>query len=60
MGTQRSNLDDLSTDVLKVGTGPAGYMAALTLARYNVDFRIIDQHPLRRQNGHASGLQPRT
>lgn len=43
MGTQRSNLDDLSTDVLIVGTGPAGYMAALTLARYNVDFRIIDQ-----------------
>ncbi|KAI4197830.1 MAG: hypothetical protein LQ350_005675 [Teloschistes chrysophthalmus] len=48
------------TDVLVVGAGPSGYMAALTLVRYGVDVRIIDKRPVRVQNGYASGLQPRT
>ncbi|KAI4110176.1 MAG: hypothetical protein L6R37_000069 [Teloschistes peruensis] len=47
-------------DVLVVGAGPSGYMAALTLVRYGVDVRIIDKRPVRVQNGYASGLQPRT
>ncbi|KAL8952425.1 MAG: hypothetical protein Q9222_001660 [Ikaeria aurantiellina] len=47
------------TDVLVVGAGPSGYMAALTLVRYGVDVRIIDKRPVRIRTGHASGLQPR-
>ena len=45
------------SDVLIVGAGPTGYMAALTLARYGVDLRIIDKRPIRIQVGHASGTQ---
>ncbi len=46
------------TDVLVVGAGPSGYMAALTLVRYGVDVRIIDKRPTRIPFGHASGLFP--
>ena len=53
-------MDSSSIDVLIVGAGPVGYMAALTLARYGVDFRIIDKRALPVQTGHASGLHPRT
>jgi ribulose 1,5-bisphosphate synthetase/thiazole synthase len=31
------------TDVLIVGAGPAGCMAASTLAIYGIDFRLIDK-----------------
>lgn len=47
--------EDVAVDVLVVGAGPAGFMAAVTLARYNVSFRIIDQRPQRIQTGHAGG-----
>lgn len=43
------------TDVLIIGAGPAGCMAASTLARYGVDFRLFDKNPARTQTGHASG-----
>ncbi|KAI4159291.1 MAG: hypothetical protein LQ342_006695 [Letrouitia transgressa] len=52
--------EDVAVDVLIVGAGPAGYMAAATLARYSVDFRVIDQRAETIQGGQASGVQPRT
>ncbi|MCJ1255059.1 hypothetical protein MMC24_002875 [Lignoscripta atroalba] len=54
------DVPDGYTEVLIAGAGPAGYMAAVTLARYGISFRIIDTKPLCIQRGHASGLQPRT
>ncbi|CAK38201.1 hypothetical protein CBS115989_3659 [Aspergillus niger] len=48
------------TDVLIVGAGPAGCMAAATLQRYGIDFCLIDKRPTRTQTGHASAFQPRT
>lgn len=47
-------------DILIVGAGPTGLMAAITLARYGASFRIIDKSPQKVQVGHASGFQPRT
>jgi 2-polyprenyl-6-methoxyphenol hydroxylase-like FAD-dependent oxidoreductase len=47
-------------DVLIVGACLAGYMTAVTLARYNVNFRIIDKRASPVQTSHASGLQPLT
>ena len=49
-----------AVDVLIVGAGPTGFMAAATLARYGIHFRLIDKRPQQVFRGHASGLQPRT
>ena len=48
------------TDVLIVGAGPAGCMAASTLARYGIDFRLIDKRAARTQAGHASSKKTTT
>ncbi|KAJ5200023.1 hypothetical protein N7491_009178 [Penicillium cf. griseofulvum] len=45
--------------VLIIGAGPAGYMAALWLARLGVNTRIIDKRSSRIFTGQADGLQPR-
>lgn len=35
--------DIVYTDVLIIGAGPAGLMAALTLSRLHVDIKIIER-----------------
>ena len=49
-----------ATDIVIVGAGPAGLLAAACLARYGVSFRLIDRRPIPVLRGHAAGLQPRT
>ncbi|CAF9942513.1 hypothetical protein IMSHALPRED_003856 [Imshaugia aleurites] len=49
-----------AVDVLIVGAGPTGFMAAATLARYGVPFRLIDKRPQQIFRGQAAGFQPRT
>ena len=48
------------TDLLIVGAGPAGLMAAAWASRYKVSARIIDKNSARVNRGHADGLQCRT
>ncbi|MDY6054930.1 FAD-dependent monooxygenase [Micrococcus sp.] len=48
-------------DVLIVGTGPAGMIAAAQLARFpEVHTRIIDRRPHRLEIGQADGIQARS
>jgi phenol 2-monooxygenase (NADPH) len=47
-------------DVLIVGAGPAGLMAATALTKAGVGVRIIDKRSQRVMVGHADGGQPRT
>lgn len=42
-------------DVLVCGAGPAGLMAAVTLARYGVSLKIIDKRNEKVTIGQASG-----
>ncbi|KAK1231895.1 hypothetical protein PQX77_004986 [Marasmius sp. AFHP31] len=55
MASKTSNVD-----VLVIGAGPAGLMAAFGLARAGVNVRIIDQRPVKVAAGQADGIQPRT
>lgn len=48
------------SDLLIIGAGPAGLMAACWAAQYSMTTRIIDQKPSRTRTGHADGLQSRT
>ena len=48
------------TDLLIVGAGPAGLMAAAWASRYKISARIIDKSSARVSRGHADGLQCRT
>ncbi|KAJ5375968.1 hypothetical protein N7509_012854 [Penicillium cosmopolitanum] len=48
------------TDVLIIGAGPAGLMAAYWMARYGVKARIVDKRAEKVMLGHADGLVPRT
>ncbi|KAI1495528.1 FAD binding domain-containing protein [Biscogniauxia marginata] len=46
-------------DVLICGAGPSGLQVALSLARQNVSFRIIDKADAPLPAGRADGVQPR-
>lgn len=47
-------------DVLIVGAGPAGLMAAVALASQNVKVGILEKNASRPERGRADGLEPRT
>ena len=48
------------TDLLIVGAGPAGMMAAAWASQYQMSTRIIDKNSARTSKGQADGLQSRT
>ncbi|KAL4879954.1 FAD binding domain-containing protein [Aspergillus karnatakaensis] len=48
------------TDLLIIGAGPAGLMAACWAGQYNLSSRIIDEKPQRTETGHADGIHSRT
>ncbi|KAJ7707875.1 hypothetical protein B0H14DRAFT_3643399 [Mycena olivaceomarginata] len=48
-----------TTDVLIIGAGPAGLLAALALATMKVEVRIIDRRLQDETSGQADGIQPR-
>ncbi|EIM82041.1 uncharacterized protein STEHIDRAFT_103548 [Stereum hirsutum FP-91666 SS1] len=52
--------DATYVDVLIVGAGPAGLMAATALAKGGVNVKIVDQKPTSVAAGQADGLMPRT
>lgn len=54
------NDDDHKTDVLICGSGSAGLMAALWLAKYNIPFRILERRDGLLRTGQADGVQCRT
>jgi threonine dehydrogenase-like Zn-dependent dehydrogenase len=47
-------------DVLIIGAGPAGLMAANALSSFGVSVRVIDKRPQSVIVGQADGIQPRT
>jgi phenol 2-monooxygenase len=53
-------IQDSQIDVLIVGAGPAGLMAATALTKAGVSVRIVDKRANRVTVGHADGVQPRT
>jgi 2-polyprenyl-6-methoxyphenol hydroxylase-like FAD-dependent oxidoreductase len=60
-----STADDVAgnqseTEVLIVGSGPAGLTLAIELARRSVSFRLIDRDPVRPKTSRAIGTQRRT
>jgi 2-polyprenyl-6-methoxyphenol hydroxylase-like FAD-dependent oxidoreductase len=60
METQTYQTDTYETDVLIVGAGPVGLMAACELARCGVSCRIIEQAPQRSLLSRAIIVQART
>jgi phenol 2-monooxygenase len=48
------------TDLLIIGAGPAGLMAAAWASQYGVTTRFIDDKPGKVETGHADGLTCRT
>lgn len=55
-----TGIKESKVDVLIIGAGPAGYMAANWMARTGVNCRIIDKRSTRVFAGQADGLQCRT
>ena len=56
MGTQKISYVDL----LIIGAGPAGLVAAYWASEYGLDARVIDDKPDRVTKGHADGITCRT
>ncbi|KAJ7656765.1 FAD binding domain-containing protein [Mycena polygramma] len=52
-------MDRNNTDVVIVGAGPAGLMAALVLASMDVKVRLLDRRLPNETSGQADGIQPR-
>ncbi|KAJ5385000.1 Monooxygenase FAD-binding [Penicillium concentricum] len=52
--------NEFNVDVLIVGAGPAGLMAATWMAQTGIKTILIDQKALRTQAGHADGVESRT
>ncbi|KAL3480808.1 FAD binding domain-containing protein [Aspergillus californicus] len=52
--------DTVRTDVLIIGAGPSGLMAAVWMAQMGVDTMIIDQKHNHTRCGRADGLESRT
>ena len=48
------------TNLLIIGDGPAGLMAAAWASRYNASARVLDKKSARVSRGHADALQCRT
>jgi phenol 2-monooxygenase len=49
-----------TTDLLIIGAGPAGLLAASWASHYNMSTRIVDQKSGRTTTGHADGIHSRT
>lgn len=47
-------------DLLIIGAGPAGLMAAAWASQLNLKARIVDEKACRVQAGHADGVTSRT
>ncbi|KAJ5111668.1 hypothetical protein NUU61_001298 [Penicillium alfredii] len=57
---QAATIKDESVDLLIIGAGPAGLIAACWAAQYDMSTRIIDRKRGPTKTGHADGLQSRT
>lgn len=55
-----TEISESHTDLLIIGAGPAGLIAAAWARQYNVSTRIIDKRAARVPNGHADGVHART
>lgn len=50
---------DQDVDVLIIGAGAAGVMAATSAAAYGLKTRIVDKRPTHTRSGHGDGTQGR-
>lgn len=58
--TPKMTPKDSSCDLLIIGAGPAGLMAACWAAKFDMETRIIDNKRGPTPTGHADGIQSRT
>ncbi|KJA18251.1 hypothetical protein HYPSUDRAFT_191120 [Hypholoma sublateritium FD-334 SS-4] len=58
--TDSTHLKHSKTDVLVVGAGPSGLMAAQALGRLGIDVTVIERRGIGEAYGNADGLVPRS